>query len=383
MTVGRPFGTAELPYGVFSGGRTERARVGVAVGDAVLDLAAFLDDPVFAEPSLNAFMAQGKQVWDSTRARIVDAVASGAATRHLVAGSDVELHRPFDVADFVDFNSSLHHATNLGRILRPGGEPIRPNWWRMPVGYHGRAGTVVVSGTPVRRPRGQVPDGELSVLGPTRKLDVEAEIGFVVGAGSQLGRPVTTGEFADHVFGVVLVLDWSARDIQAFEYVPLGPFLGKSFATTISPWVVPLAALDGARVRPAVHEPPDLDYLRVAADWGLDVRLELAVDGCVVARPTFRELYWTPPQQLAHLTVNGASLRTGDLFASGTVSDAHDVGSLIELSADGARPFALGDGRQRSYLEDGDRVTLSAVAPGPDGTQLSLGVAEATVLPAG
>jgi fumarylacetoacetase len=386
------FGLDTLPYGVFSPASRAagaQARVGVAIGDKVLDLAAFFDDPVFAKPTLNAFMAQGRARWTAVRSRIHEAVdAFGAAEEAarlrecMFAQADVVMRQPIDVADFVDFNSSLQHVINVGQILRPGEEPVRANWRQQPVGYHGRAGTVVSSGDPVRRPHGQLIEGQEPVLAPTKKLDVEAELGFVVGVGSVLGEQVPIQHFPDHVFGVVLLLDWSARDIQAFEYVPLGPFLGKSFATTISAWVLPLEALEAARVPAPVQSPTPLAYLRTGEPWALDVRLEFAVNGCVVSRPRFETMYWTAAQQLAHMTVNGASLRTGDLFGSGTISDAAEFGSMLELSWDGERPLRLADGSVRSYLEDGDVVTLTATAPGHHGDESWLGVVSGTITPA-
>lgn len=340
------FGREVLPYGVFSVGDGTR-RIGVAVDDGVLDLSIALD-PAFAADSLNAFMAQGRARWTEVRARV-----QGLLDHPLVPVSEVTLHLPFEVADYVDFYASEQHATNLGRMFRPDGDALLPNWKHLPVGYHGRAGTVVVSGTEIRRPCGLTLPGP--TYRPSAKLDVEVELGFVIGVGSALGTPVGTGEFAEHVFGVVLVNDWSARDIQSYEYVPLGPFLGKSFATSISPWVVPLEALD--RVPAPAQDPPVADYLRTYDDWALDLVLELEINGEVVSRPPFAGMYWTAPQMLAHLTANGASLRTGDLFASGTVSgDAVDQrGSLIELTWNGRDTVA-----GRSFLEDGDAVTIRA-----------------------
>jgi fumarylacetoacetase len=293
--------------------------------------------------------------------------------------ADVELRMPFDVPDYVDFYSSEHHAENVGRIFRPGQPPVLPNWRHLPVGYHGRAGTVVVSGTPVVRPRGQRGAGD---FGPSRRLDIEAEVGFVVGAGSTPGRPVSTVDFEEHVFGVVLVNDWSARDIQSWEYQPLGPFLGKSFATSVSPWVVPLSAL--ATVDAPEQDPPVVEYLREPRRFSYDIRLAVDWNGTEVSRPPFRELYWTPAQQLAHLTVNGASLRTGDLFASGTVSGPvrDQTGSFLELTWDGAEPVRLADGSQRTFLEDGDTVTIRAVGAGADGGEVDLGEVSGTVRPA-
>jgi fumarylacetoacetase len=343
------WGRSVLPYGVFSVGDGPR-QVGVAVDDGVLPL----EGEVFAQPSLNAFLTQGRAAWDEDRAVVQERVRRGA---QLLPLEDVELHLPFEVADYVDFYSSERHATDVGRIFRPD-EPLLPHWKHLPIGYHGRAGTVVVSGTDVVRPSGlRLPGPE---HGPSRKLDLEVEVGFVVGAPSELGRPVPAAAFRDHVFGLVLVNDWSARDIQSYEYRPLGPFLGKSFATSISPWVVPLAALEGARVPAPVQDPQPAEHLRTDQDWGLDLSLELVVNGCVVSRPPFAGMYWTPPQQLAHLTSNGASLRTGDLYASGTVSgDGPDErGCLLELTWDGRDELVLSDGSRRTWLEDGDEVVV-------------------------
>jgi len=367
-----------LPHGVFS---TPGAgpRTGVLVGDEVLDLAAASGDPVHATGSLDAFLAQGPRAWAVVREQL----ARWVEGPHRVPLAEVTMHLPFTVADYVDFYSSRHHAENVGRIFRPGSPPLTPNWEHLPIGYHGRAGTVAVSGTDVVRPCGQRLDGDTPTFGPSRRLDIEAEVGFVVGVGSD--RPVPVGAFADHVFGVCLVNDWSARDLQAWEYVPLGPFLGKSFLTSVSPWVVPLAALEHARVDPPPRATAVLPYLEDAGlRWGLDLALEVRVNGHVVSRPPFAPMHWTAPQQLAHLTVNGATLRTGDLFASGTVSgpDRDQRGSLLELSWGGTEPITLPDGTTRTFLEDGDTVTISATAPGPDGTRIGLGEVTGTVRPA-
>jgi len=284
--------------------------------------------------------------------------------------ASVRLHLPFEPADYVDFYSSIHHATNVGRLFRPDADPLLPNWRHVPVAYHGRAGTLVVTGTDVPRPCGQYlpsPDAGAPVFGPSTRLDVEVEVGFVVGVPSTRGEPVPASAFADHVFGVVLVNDWSARDVQAWEYQPLGPFLGKSFATSVAAWVSPLEALAAARVSPPAQEPAPLPYLRDDDPWSLDLRLELVVNGEVVSRPPFASTYWTPGQQLAHLTVNGASVRTGDLYASGTVSGpgADEVGSLLELGT--------------GFLEDGDTVTIRGTAPAAG---VVLGEVMGRVLPA-
>jgi fumarylacetoacetase len=364
------------PYCVFSA-EGSAPRVGARSGDGVLDLAEALGDPVFAAPTLNPFMAQGPAAWREVRAAV--AGLSGP----VVPLAEVRLHRPFEVADFVDYYSSLEHATNCGRILRPGSAPLSANWREIPVGYHGRSGTVLASGTPIVRPSGVRAGEPCPTFGPSVKLDVEVEVGFVVGVPSTLGRPVPIGDFAAYVFGAVILLDWSARDIQSFEQQPLGPNLGKSFATTIGPWVVPLAALDGALVEPPRADPPPLPHLRPTGPSGYDIRLQFAVNGRVISRPRFASMYWTPAQQFAHLTSNGASLRTGDLLGSGTVSsfDPGAQGCLLELTADGREPLRLADGTQLGYLADGDRVTVSASAPGADGP-IDFGVAEATVLPA-
>ena len=389
---GHPFGLANLPFGVFShptAGAGVR-RIGVAVGEQVLDLAPVLDDAVFAASTLDAFLARGRATWSETRARITellsDARYQGAVSPHLLPASEATLHLPCTVADYVDFYCSLDHASNVGRIFRPDAEPLLPNWRHLPVGYHGRAGTVVVSGTPVVRPCGQrrPPGSDGPVYGPSVRLDIEAEVGFVVGVGSPLGEPVPIDAFADHVFGVVLLNDWSARDIQAWEYQPLGPFLGKSFATSISPWVVPLEALAAARVDGPAQDPAPLPYLRRREPWGLDLEIEVALNGEAVSRPPFATMYWTADQMLAHLTVNGASTRTGDLFASGTVSgpEPDQRGSLIELTWNGTEPLTLADGTTRSFLEDGDTVTISATAPAAGGGRLSLGEVTGRIHPA-
>ncbi len=358
------FGLDHLPYGVFSVAG-DKLRVGVRLEDQVLDLAAATGRPEFDQPSLNAFMALGPQVWAETRAAVVGLAEGGTAPAYPI--DEVVLHQPFDVADYVDFYASLEHASNVGRIFRPDQEPLLPNWRHLPVGYHGRAGTVVPSGTPVVRPSGQrkAPDEGAPTFGPSRRLDIEAELGFVVGVGSRLGEPVPHDAFADHVFGVVGVNDWSARDIQAWEYVPLGPFLGKSFATSVSTWVTPLAALDAAWTALPGQDPRPLDYLAPDRARGLDIDVEVVLNGEVVSRPPYARDVLGPAQMLAHLTVNGASLRTGDLFASGTISGAEpdQRGSFLELSWGGAEPLAGG----RTFLEDGDEVVLRYSAPGTGG----------------
>ncbi len=369
-----------LPYCVFSApGLSPRA--GAGLGAHIIDLQRTFTDPVFAQPDLNAFLARGPRAWQRIRERLTGLVQAGDALP-TVAISEATLHLPVAVADFTDFYSSLEHATNAGQILRPDSPALAPNWREMPVGYHGRAGTIVVSGTPVLRPRGQVaPAHGRPSLTATRRLDFEAELGFLVGAGSSPGQQVRVDDFARHVFGVVVLIDWSARDIQAFESRPLGPFLAKSFATTISPWVVPLAALDHAWVPPPRQDPEPLGYLRSDQPWGLDIDLAIYLNGQWISQPRFAAMYWTAAQQLAHLTVNGAALRTGDLYGSGTVSSfrREEQGCLLELTRNGQQPIMLADGETHGYLADGDTVTISASAPGPGRSRIDFGWASGQV----
>ncbi len=373
-----PFGVHELPYGIY---RTADAppTVGVALGDQVIDVAALersagRDHRLFARPDLNDFLAAGPATWAAHRERL-RALLAGHAGRpllepHLRPLAEVTLQLPFAVADYVDFYASEQHATNLGRMFRPDSEPLTPNWRHLPIGYHGRAGTVVVSGAEVVRPSGQrkAPSASAPVFGPTAKLDFEAELGFVVGVGSERGVGVPTEGFAEHVFGVVIVNDWSARDLQAWEYVPLGPLLGKSFATSISAWVLPLAALDGSRCPLPGQVPPVMEYLQPAGD-GFDIDIDVYLNGEPLSSCPYATMYYSPAQLLAHLTVNGASLRTGDLLGSGTISGPAEGqwGSLIELSRNGTQPVELANG-SRTFLLDGDEVVMrgsarSAVGP--------------------
>ncbi len=371
-----PSEAIHLPYGRV---RDQHGRdiAGVRLGTNLVDLAAFLDGGVlaalFTAARLEPFFEAGPQVWADVRGALLDAVSSGSDERLeqslLPLAGTTEL-MPFDVADYVDFYASRDHASNIGRMLRPDGPPLSANWEHMPIGYHGRAGTVVVSGTPIKRPSGQRrnPDGSI-VVGPSTRLDIEAEVGFVVGVGSSLGTSVGVDEFRSHVFGICLVNDWSARDIQAWEYVPLGPFLGKSFATSIAAWITPLDALDAAWVRPPVRNQPVQPYLDdEGRNDALDLELTVEINGTVVSSPPFASMYWTPAQMLAHMTVNGASLRTGDLYASGTVSGPHadQYGSLMELSWNGERSVPTGNG-PREFLADDDVVVIRATAPASAG----------------
>jgi fumarylacetoacetase len=394
------FGPEHLPYGVFrrasEESRAEEAardrdepRVGVRFDDGVLDLAALArdglleEDPVlFAQPSLNRFMAAGPEVWRRVREALRALTAGPDAELAAVPLEEAELLLPVEVGDYVDFYSSIEHASNVGRMFRPDSGALPPNWRHLPAGYHGRSGTVVVSGTPIRRPRGQRRDAgdPAPVYGPSTRLDIELELGFVVGVPSAQGAPVPVDRALEHVFGVVLLNDWSARDLQAWEYRPLGPFLAKSFATSISAWVTPLDAVLGRRVPAPAQEPEPLPYLH-EDPWALDLDLDVELNGATIARTNARHLYWSATQQLAHMTVNGASLRVGDLYGSGTISgpEREQRGSLLELSWNGAEPIALPDGSTRTFLQDGDEVVLRGRA----GEAIALGEVRGRIEPAG
>lgn len=392
-----PFGSHNLPYGVFSPPGTSERTVGVRLGGHVLDAGAAaraLGSPhasLLVRPTLNPLLAAGRTAWSEVRQALTSWVTD-PAHRETVAPlfrplSEVTLHLPFDIADYADFYSSEHHARNVGMMFRPdAADPLTPNWKHLPIGYHGRSGTVVVTGSEIVRPSGQrkAPGDATPVFGPSVRLDIEAEVGFVVGVPSERGRPVPLSAYRDHVFGLCLLNDWSARDLQVWESVPLGPFLGKSFATSVSAWITPLEALEHARVAPPERTHRLLPYLDDAHQepGGYDLRITIEVNGHAVSEPPFSTMYWTAAQQLAHLTVNGASLRTGDLYASGTVSgpSRRERGSLLELTWNGREPLGLPDGK-RTFLEDGDVVTLSAWAPGPHGTRVGLGEVTGRVVP--
>jgi fumarylacetoacetase len=376
---GSDFPIENLPFGVFRP-RDEEPRVGVRIGDHVLDLvAAGLDLEVTARPSLNALMASGRG--GALRSRVAEVLTGPERPDLLLPVDEVYVLMPVELVDYIDFYSSLHHATNLGRMLRPDAEPLLPNWRHLPVAYHGRARTVVPSGTPIVRPEGLVADADGPPrLAPTDALDIELEVGFLVG-----GPPAARIEpdHADrHLFGVVLLNDWSARDIQGFEYQPLGPHLAKSFATTISPWVVTFDALRPFLVEPPEQDPQPDPYLRAALPWGLDLNLTVELNGEQITATNFREMYWTFAQQLAHLTVNGAPTGAGDLFGSGTVSGPTkgELGSLIELTWRGAEPLTLADGSTRIFLEDGDTVTLRGWCGGGDQPRIGFGEATGTIV---
>ncbi len=385
FTADKPFGPQTLPYGVVDDG--SGPVVAVRVGASALLLPSVdLGDvgSLVSGGSLDALLAAGRPAWTTLRARLNGAVTSVSAPRgaSVVALSEVRSLLPFTVGDYVDFFSSRNHAENAGRIFRPNAEPLLPNWTHLPVGYHGRSSTVVVSGSDVVRPHGQRAGVGGPTFGPSVRLDVEAEVGFV--CGGPVARRVPVSAAADHIFGVALVNDWSARDIQGWESQPLGPFLGKSFATSISAWITPLDAFAAARIPVVEPDHSRLPYLVDDQPWGLDLRLSIEWNGTVVSEPRFAYMSFSCAQQLAHMTVNGATVRPGDLFASGTVSgpEKHQRGCFLELSWGGREPIALVDGSKRTFLEDGDTVAITAWAPGEDGSVVGLSPVEGRVLPA-
>lgn len=408
---GSLFPIQNLPYGVFTPPGSARAHVGIAIGDRVFCLTmaeehGLLADALgtsaearpFATGSLNAFMALGPDVWQAVRERAHDLLRADTATLRDDADlqanvfhdrAAVTMHLPAQIGDYTDFYSSKEHATNVGTMFRGPENALMPNWLHLPVGYHGRASSVVPSGTPVRRPCGQTkPEDGAPVYGPSRLMDFELEMGFFTGPGNALGTPIPIGEAERHVFGLALVNDWSARDIQKWEYQPLGPFLGKSFATTVSPWVVPLAALEPFRIPSQPREVPVLDYLRQDGPGSFDVALEVAIrpeggELAVVSRSNLRYLYWSMAQQLAHHTANGCNIRPGDLLASGTISGTtpESYGSMLELTWRGSKPLTLADGSTRKFLVDGDTVVMMGVAE-KDGVRIGFGEASGTLIPA-
>jgi fumarylacetoacetase len=378
------FTLANLPYGSLRRGPGEPARLCVALGDQAVELGPLAErlsavpKALIDAPNLDSLLAAEAAAWAELREELQQTLAEGAPPEASFPLDRALACLPFTVSDYVDFYSSLEHATNLGRMFRPGADPLLPNWRSLPVGYHGRSSTVVVSGTPVRRPRGQRAGPAGPTWGPSTRLDFELELAFVTGGpANRLGEPIPIARATERIFGFVLVNDWSARDIQAWEYQPLGPFLGKSFATSISPWVVPLAALEAHRVAGPPQDPEPLEYLRTSEPWALDIELEVTLQplgstGHTIARTNARELYWSSAQQLAHVASNGAVVRPGDLYASGTISGPAPgaQGSLIELTSSGERPLRL-NGVTRTFLEDGDTVTISGWAG--DRERLSFG----------
>jgi fumarylacetoacetase len=407
------FSIQNLPFGIFSDRHNDARRVGVAIGDQIVDLAALQKAGLLngsaqgdgfaravASDTLNDFIALGRDAWRSVRIQLSMLLARDTATlrddtalraKALVRQADAQLHLPVRIPGYTDFYSSREHATNVGSMFRDPKNALLPNWSEMPIGYNGRASSVVVSGTPVRRPNGQLklPDQERPVFGACRKLDIELETGFVIGAGNALGEPVACADAEAHIFGMVLLNDWSARDIQQWEYVPLGPFNAKTFATTISPWIVTLDALEPFRVAQPVQAPQPLAYLRHDGEHAFDIHLEVmlrpqqAKQASTIARTNFRHMYWTMAQQLAHHTVSGCNTRVGDLMGSGTISGPTDdsYGSLLELTWNGKKPLALNEGGTRTFIEDGDELTLAGWCQG-DGYRVGFGACVGEILPA-
>ncbi|GLT46689.1 hypothetical protein SLA2020_204310 [Shorea laevis] len=404
------FPIQNLPYGVFKPEPQSPARPGVAIGDYVLDLSEIAkaglftgpllkDSDCFLQPALNKFLAMGRPAWKEARATLQKLLSSSEPTlrdnanlrlKALVPMNKVEMVLPMVIGDYTDFFASMHHAKNCGTIFRGPQNPISPNWFHLPIAYHGRASSIVISGTDIIRPRGQGhPTGDSPpYFGPSQKLDFELEMAAIVGPGNELGKPINVNEAADHIFGLVLMNDWSARDIQAWEYVPLGPFLGKSFGTTVSPWIVTLDALEPFAVDAPEQNPKPLPYLAEKISKNYDISLEVQIkpagqnDSCVVTRSNFKNLYWTLTQQLAHHTINGCNLRPGDLFGTGTISgpEQDSLGCLLELTWNGQKPLLL-NGTTRKFLEDGDEVIFAGCCKG-DGYNVGFGTCTGKILPA-
>jgi fumarylacetoacetase len=417
--AGADFPIQNLPFGVFRRGDAGEAKVGVAIGDRILDLDGMQRDGLLADDdirlavnacasdSLNSLMTLGPGARRVLRRRLHSILRQSAptadrqaASRHLVAQADVEMLLPAAVGDYTDFYASIFHATNVGKLFRPD-NPLLPNYKYIPIGYHGRASSLVPTETPVRRPCGQTRDGDADPkFGPTKALDYELELGFFVSNGNKLGETIPIGQAEEHIFGVCLVNDWSARDIQAWEYQPLGPFLGKSFATSLSPWLVTMEALAPFRTaafQRAEGDPAPLPYLFSQGDQeqgGLDLGLEVSllsvrmreagIAPVILGRSNFRDMYWTMAQMLTHHASNGCNLRPGDLLASGTVSgaDMQACGSLLELTARGKDPVALPTGEQRKFLEDGDEVILRGFCERDGFRRIGLGACRGTIQPA-
>ncbi|HAI77198.1 MAG TPA: fumarylacetoacetase [Microscillaceae bacterium] len=385
------FPLQNLPFGIFSPSASASPRVGVALGDQVIDLSALLElgfmdevyfkDPsVFYEQTLNDFIGLGQDTWRAVRLRLVELFRADNPTLRdneaakaavLFDQNKVKMHLPVHIGDYTDFYSSIEHASNVGSMFRDPSNPLLPNWRHLPVAYHGRASSIVISGTPIRRPKGQTkPDNvEMPVFGPSQALDFELEMAFVVGKPTQMGQSVAVAEADAHVFGFLLFNDWSARDIQRWEYVPLGPFLAKNFASAVSPWIVTLDALAPFRVATPTQNPPVLPYLQFDGLYNFDIHLEVGIQPengaeTIVTRTNYKYMYWNYAQQLAHHTVNGCNINIGDLYASGTISGAEkgSNGCLLELTWGGKEPITLADGSQRKYLADGDTVAIRGYA---------------------
>ncbi|MAP15135.1 fumarylacetoacetase [uncultured Sulfitobacter sp.] len=391
-----------LPYGVFTTNRLE-ARCGVAIGDQILDMAAseeeglitLAEDPVFDVPYWNDVMDLGPAAWASLRARLIELLSADAAEQatvapHLVPMADARLHMPMMVSEYTDFYAGKHHATNVGTMFRGAENALPPNWLHIPIGYNGRASTVVVSGTAITRPNGQLkaPDADAPHFGPCQKLDIELEMGAIVGTSTEMGQPISVEEADEMIFGYVLLNDWSARDIQAWEYQPLGPFQAKAFATSISPWIVSRDALEPFRTSTPEREKDLLPYLRETKPGLYDIDLSVLLqpeggEAEEIARTNYREMYYSAAQQLTHHASSGCAMNAGDLLGSGTISgpEKSQRGSLLELSWGGKEPITLADGSSRSFVEDGDTLTLTGHAQG-DGFRVGFGTCTGKIRPA-
>lgn len=401
------FSIYNLPFGVFKNKKLS-PRIGIAIGDKIVDLSIldqegffanlFLPEGIFLKDSLNDLISLGKTQTRKIRERVQNLLLEdngelrdhSARGKVMVTRKEAEMLLPVKIGDYTDFYSSMEHATNVGKMFRDPDNALLPNWKHLPVGYHGRASSIVVSGTPIYRPKGQfkTPDMEKPVFGPSKKLDFELEMAFITGKQTRLGDSVSTADAEDYIFGFVLFNDWSARDIQAWEYVPLGPFLGKNFGSSISPWVVTLEALEHFRTPSPTQEPEVLPYLKCAKDHAFDITLEVFVQpegkkASKVCTSNFKSMYWNVAQQLAHHTVNGCNINVGDLMASGTISGSEEdsFGSMLELSWNGTRPVVLEEGEKRSFIEDGDTVVLKGYAE-KDGIRVGFGEVSGQVLPA-
>ncbi|RDC63772.1 fumarylacetoacetase [Adhaeribacter pallidiroseus] len=402
------FPIQNLPFGIFSVGDQD-ARVGVAIGDYILDLCVLgqeglfelldIDPTVFNRSFLNDFIALGQPIWRAVRERISvllrndnSEIRDNDALMHrcLVKQVDAHMHLPVKISNYTDFHTSLESATNVGLLFRDPENGLTPNWKHLPVGYHGRASSIVVSGTPIHRPKGQIKfkNSPLPTFMPTQQLDFELEIGFITGTNTALGTSISTAEAEEHIFGLVLFNDWSARDIQRWEQLPLGPFLGKSFASSISPWVVTLDALDSFRVAGSLQTPAVLPYLEYTGNKHLDINLKVYLQtspepSALISQTNTQYLYWTMNQLLAHQTSNGCNIEVGDLYASGTISGSEpdSYGSLLELTWNGSKPILLPNGTIRTYLEDGDTLIFKGYAE-HNSVRVGFGELRTKILPA-
>lgn len=394
------FPIQNLPYGIFSTMENSTPRVCTRLGDIIVDL-ALLDAGgrfekrfgFFSDPTLNRFMASGHEVWQKVRQGLMEILGEGQASlmsEALTHVDQVQMHLPVDIGDYTDFYASREHATNVGTMFRGKENALMPNWLHLPVGYHGRASSVVLSGRDVVRPRGQVKQKDAPVeFAASRQLDFELEMGFFIGSGNDLGTPISIEHAYDHIFGMVLLNDWSARDIQAWEYQPLGPFLAKNFVTSISPWVVTMDALEPFRVPVPGQDPPPLTYLHSGSTSGFDITLEVTLQSSrmdepqIISRSNMKHLYWSIEQMLAHHTITGCNMRSGDLCGTGTISGPTDdsFGSMLELTWRGEKPLTLTSGETRAFLQDGDTVAMKGYCQG-DGYRVGFGEVSGKVLPA-